>query len=71
MREEEAGEGPGRAGRARGEFCSVELPAQLGADPETVLSARFKGKMLGFWRAVPASWTVNYWLLEERIQRKY
>lgn len=71
MPEEEAGEGRGRAGRAHGEVCSVELPAQLEADPETVLSARFKGKMLGFWRAVPASWTVNYWLLEERIQRKY
>lgn len=48
----------------------MELPAHLRLIQKR-LSIHFKEKTLGFWKEILASWTVNHWLSEESLQRKY
>lgn len=37
---------------------------------QKLLSIHFKEKTLGFWKEIPARWTVNHWLSEGSLQRE-
>lgn len=64
----EVGVGAGmEGGRAPGRLCSVKLPTQLKADPETVLSIHLKGKLLGFLERNPSHLDCKCLAARERL----